>query len=132
MGFPARLRAVAATMVAAAAVVACGGGGEEVVPAPISWLSPAPRPVDRELHATISVGVLAEAADPVVSKEAVRAGDRVEVTVRVRQRVPGSREAIAGTVRTIAVTIPLAEPLGDATVYDMSSGSPNPVSVLGG
>jgi hypothetical protein len=130
-------RLFAAGLVALAAVPAgCSDGGHDsgrdtrVVPAPSVVLERAPTPTDRELVLRIGFSALSSGPDALDDVEVHQSADSVGLRISVRERVPGDDEAVSHNAFTATRTVPLEQPIGDATVVDLNRDPPAEVRVL--
>ncbi|WP_424187150.1 hypothetical protein ACOBQX_04775 [Actinokineospora sp. G85] len=113
--------------VSAMLLAGCSTPGHDEVAASIGSVRPSAD--GRVLHASVTGSVLVDQEDPVARVGVERDGDRVEVTVWLRQRRADPDEAIIMIARVVPVEVPLDEPLGEAAVYDGSADPPRLVRV---
>jgi hypothetical protein len=124
--------AVAVVLTTAAALTACGderGAGQtwRTVSAPGLAFDRVPVAEDRELHVRFTVNALTATPDPVDHVEVSRQTDRIGIRVWLRERVPADDEHVPNYSGTQTTVITLEEPVGQATVVDLSADPPTPV-----
>ncbi len=102
------------------ALAACGPG-YRVVPTSF-WLETAPRPEDRAVRIQFTIDPFV--SDPVDHIEVQRHGDHLGIRVWIRQDTGGGTRSAIGGMNT--TTVHLDEPVGQATIVDLSARPPEP------
>lgn len=123
--------AVALVVATAAALSACGGpdAGQQwrVVAASGLALERTPEADDRELRVRFVVNALTATPDPVDHVEVTREDGQLGIRVWLRERIPAADEHVPNYAGHHSATVPLDEPVGQATVVDLGARPPTPV-----